>query len=235
MATGAVTLYTSATGLLNRDALMSCFNEASYAELFFPSCTLEQQFAPANFTATLDPTTAAGHSANWAGGKVITGTIDTGVLTANPFSLNVALPREWDEGTTVRPTLHFSRVAALGTAPGSATVGWFCTYNLHKVGTAAGALATITSHSVGCGATHSAITEASVKFIARFPVIDTSACKVGDEVKMSFLRDVGSYVGSAAGSIRVHGIGLIYKLHERTLGSDLEMAATGRGSPKTGS
>jgi hypothetical protein len=240
MATGPVTIETYAVGIPQVEDLESCFNEVTYACLWAPAFTIDPDSIGTTGNRPTRNTTGITTRGDFSavggppGALMMVGEVSAGVMTSVPVPMTFLLPREWDQGTTVRPVVTYSRLAAGGGTYDTATVGFLCTYQLAPLGSAAGACVTITSHSCGIGNSSSA-TQANLMWQTRFPAIAASTLKVGEEFRCVFERDKGSS-GSAAGTIAVHGVGLIYKLSERTLGSDLEVSADGgTSSPKTGS
>lgn len=242
MGTGAITLNTNACGMLIKSELESALNEITYAELYVRGSDIQLDACgssagrPTRATSEAGSTTIADFSA--VGGVHAIGALKFAAASSDAnfqdFGVTFSIPRDWDVGTTVRPTVHFSRIAAYATAPAFATVGFLCAYRFVMPNTALGTATVITSHSAGGGAVHSAMTEANILQTARFPAITPSASVVpGSELRCYFRRDLGSN-GTAWGGINIHGVGMLYKVGERGLGSDLEMASTIGTSVKLG-
>jgi hypothetical protein len=237
---GVVSLTTNAMGMVSKDSLDDLFNEVTYKSIFYLGSELQLDMVgssaarPTRCTAGAGSTTIADFSA--VGGVHRIGGIKFAAASADAnfqdFGATFHMPRDWNEGTTVRPTVHFSRIAAYDTAPGNATVGFLCAYKWVHKGTSVGTATVITSHSCGGGALHSAMTEANIYQSARFPAITPPATAViGSSLRCYFRRDLGSN-GTSWGGINIHGLGLIYKADERMLGSSQEMSSSIGASPK---
>jgi hypothetical protein len=232
--TGKVTLGADAFGYADSHQLESALNQPSYNEVFVSAAEL---FACVSAGATnYAPTigvcmTAAGSSV--AGSPFfinMPGTITGGVATQTPVIANILLPRDWDEGTTIVPTIHFARSAQPGaSAAGTGvTVGWYCQVKRVAEGSVGdGAQTIVTCHS--SGETIPQATAENVYLVGRFSSIGASTYMAGDVLGLTFRRDMTGAVTevmSDAGSVKVYGVGLIYKLAERGLGTDLVYAAT---------